>query len=313
MNTSKNTILITGGAGFIGTNLCRLLVSEGYSVRSLDLKDPRTAVAGVEYLRGDIRVEEDLRKAIRGASAVFHFAAIVNVGECQEKPLESYATNFMGTVKVLEAIREEGARAGTIPRVIFAGSSAVYGLSGREGVPIRETDVAANPLSFYANQKQASEDVIRLYREHRGVPAVIFRFFNVYGVGQDPASPYSGVITIFSRLAREGSDLQLHGGGVQTRDFVSVLDVARACSAALKLDHSLCDGKAINLGTGAFVTIAQLGETILRVSKSRGRLVPTPPRPGDVPHSMADVSRAKEVLNWSAQVRLENGLAELLS
>jgi UDP-glucose 4-epimerase len=288
-------------------------MNQGYSVRSLDIKDPRNAVPGVDYLRGDIRVEEDLRKAIEGVSAVYHFAAIVNVGECQEKPVESYATNFMGTVKVLDAVRSEGLRTGAMPRVIFAGSSAVYGLSGREGVPIREADVATRPLSFYANQKQASEDVIRLYREHRGVPGVIFRFFNVYGVGQDPASPYSGVITIFSRLAREGKDLQLHGGGSQTRDFVSVLDVARACSSALNLDPALCDGNAINLGTGAFVTIAKLGETILRVSKSPGRLVSVAPRPGDVPHSMADVTRAREVLNWKAQVQLENGLAELLS
>jgi UDP-glucose 4-epimerase len=312
VNASKNKILVTGGAGFIATHLARRLLDEGYSVRSLDLRDPRNPVEGVEYIRGDVREEDDLRKAVRDVSAVYHFAAIVNVTECQERPLDSYATNFMGTVKVLEAVREEGIRSGQVPRIIFAGSSAVYGLSGREGVPIRETDVASQPLSFYAHQKQASEDVIRLYRQHRGVPSVIFRFFNVYGVGQDPTSPYSGVITIFSRLAREGSDLQLHGGGSQTRDFISVSDLTRACASALKLDQSLCDGQAINLGTGAIVTIAQLGEIILRVAQGRGRLVTVPARPGDVPHSMADVKRAKEILNWNTQIQLEAGLKELL-
>ncbi len=312
MKTGKQTILVTGGAGFIGTHLCRLLVSEGYSVRSLDIKDPRNSVAGVEYIRGDVRVESDLSSAIRDCSAVYHFAAIVNVGECQEKPGQSYETNFMGTVKVLEAIRAEGARSGTTPRMMFAGSSAVYALKGREGVPIKESDISAHPLSYYAHQKQASEDVIRLYHVHQKVPAVIFRFFNVYGVGQDPTSPYSGVITIFARLAKEGRDLQLHGGGSQTRDFVSVKDIARAGLAALNVDASRADGEAINLGTGKSVTIRHLGELILKHSKSSGKLITTPAREGDVPHSMADVTRAREVLSWQAQVQLDAGLAEIL-
>ncbi|MBL7716940.1 MAG: NAD-dependent epimerase/dehydratase family protein [Bdellovibrionales bacterium] len=308
----KSTVLITGGAGFIGTHVARLLTREGISVRSLDLKDPRNAVDGVDYLHGDVRKESDLRKAIQGCSAVYHFAAIVNVGECQEKPGESYATNFMGTIQVLEAIQQEGARTGSMPKIIFAGSSAVYGKAGKKNVPISESDVSDHPLSFYANQKLASEQAIRLYSEHRKVPAVVFRFFNVFGVGQDPTSPYSGVITIFSRLAREGKDLQLHGGGEQTRDFISVIDIARANLAALRLDPKNSDGQGINLGTGKSVTIRELGETILRVSKSRSQLINTPAREGDVPHSLADVKRAKQVLNWESSVDLQKGLAELL-
>ncbi len=312
MKQPQSTVLITGGAGFIGTHLCRLLIQEGYSVRSLDLKDPRTAVAGVEYIRGDVRSPDDLRGAVHGVIAVYHFAAIVNVLECQEKPVESYETNFMGTVKVLEAVCAEGKRAGTMPRVIFAGSSAVYGLNGKQNTPINESEVSTNPLSYYANQKKASEEVIRLFHEHRGVPAVVFRFFNVYGIGQDPKSPYSGVITIFARLAREGKDLQLHGGGVQTRDFISVSDIAQANLAALRLDHSRCDGNAFNLGCGKSITIRQLGESILKVSKSSGSLLDVPAREGDVPHSMANVSRARDILNWSAKIQLEQGLAEIL-
>lgn len=311
-HSKKSTVLITGGAGFIGTHVARLLISEGIAVRSLDLKDPRNPVAGVEYIKGDVRKSADVRSALEGCIAVYHFAAIVNVGECQEKPGESYATNFMGTIEVLEAIRHEGVRTGTLPKIIFAGSSAVYGASGKKGVAIRESDVAAHPLSFYANQKLASEQAIRLYSEHRKVPAVVFRFFNVYGIGQDPTSPYSGVITIFARLAKEGKDLQLHGGGEQTRDFISVLDVARANLAALRLDIQLSDGHGINLGTGKSVTIRELGETILRVSKSPGKLINTPAREGDVPHSLADVKRAKEVLNWETRLELEKGLSEIL-
>lgn len=306
------TVLITGGAGFIGTHLCRLLTQEGYSVRSLDLKDSRSPVAGVDYIRGDVRKENDLAKAIQGVDAVYHFAAIVNVAECQEKPAESYDTNFMGTVRVLEAARQEGLRTGKTPRIIFAGSSAVYGLSGKENQPISEADVAEHPLSFYADQKKASEEVIRLYRQHRGVPAVIFRFFNVYGIGQDPKSPYSGVITIFSRLAREGKDLPLNGGGFQTRDFISVLDIARANLAALRLDASLCDAEAINLGTGKNITIRKLGETILDIAQRGGKVIDAPAREGDVPHSMANVSRARDVLKWNTQVELSHGLKEIV-
>lgn len=312
MTARTGHILVTGGAGFIGTHLCRALREAGKDVRVLDLKDAAQPVAGVEYARGDVRSPDDLAKLVKGASAVYHFAAIVNVAECQEKPVESYQTNFMGTVQVLEAARLESAGRGDPVRVIFAGSSAVYGRKGVEGVAIRESDVADEPLSFYASQKLSSEHVIRIYCENRGVPAVVFRFFNVYGHGQDPTSPYSGVITIFSRLTREGKDLHLHGGGKQTRDFISVTDLVRANVRALDLPDSSCDGRAINLGTGRTITIRELGDLIIRLSRSSSKAIPSAPREGDVPHSRADVARALETLGWKSEIELSQGLGGLL-
>jgi len=308
----KDIVAVTGGAGFIGTHLCKLLIAEGYQVRSLDIRDPRTPVPGVQYLKTDVRDSAALRLGFENVTAVFHFAAIVNVAECQEKPAESYSTNFMGTLHVLEALDAESKRSGAKPRLIFAGSSAVYALNGREGVAIQEADIASEPLSFYAQQKQASEQLVRLYHRHRGIPAVVFRFFNVFGPGQDPKSPYSGVITIFSRLAREGANLPLQGGGSQTRDFISVHDIARANLAALRADITLCDGNAINLGTGRSVTIRYLGELMLRLTRGSGQLQDAPARQGDVPHSLAGIQRATQILKWKPTHSLEQGLEELL-
>lgn len=306
-------IVVTGGSGFIGTHLCRALKREGHDVRVLDLRDAREPVDGVHYVRGDVRDGATVRRELEGADAVYHFAAIVNVAECQDKPHESYRTNFMGTVEVLQAVREEGERTGRMPRVIFAGSSAVYGRNGLEGEPISEEGVAGEPLSFYASQKLASEHAIRMFHEYCGVPAVTFRFFNVYGYGQDPKSPYSGVITIFSRLAHEGRDLPLNDGGFQTRDFVSVHDLVRANLKALELPADQCDGRAINLGTGRTVTIRQLGATILEAAGGEGDLITAPARPGDVPHSRADISRARDLLGWEPEVSLEAGIRDLIN
>ena len=306
-------ILVTGGAGFIGTHLCRRLVSSGHDVQVLDIADPKSAVEKVTYARGDVRNVADLKRAIEGVDAIYHFAAMVSVPLCQERPIESMETNLMATTNVLESIRQESARRHKSVRLIFAGSSVVYGDLGQQGKPTREDGQLAWPISFYGAQKLSSEHAIRLYHQTYGIPAVVFRFFNVFGPGQDPKSPYSGVISIFSAAAKEARALRLNGGGTLTRDFVSVHDVARANAMALSLPEDKCDGRAMNLGTGRSVTIRELANTMIEVSGTTATTDDAPFRNGDVMHSQADITRAKEVLGWTPEVSLSTGVTELLS
>lgn len=305
-------LLVTGGAGFIGTHLCRALVKAGHRVSVLDLAKPTTVVEGVKYVQGDIRNSRDMANAIEGVDAVFHFAAVVSVQLCQEQPVEGYKTNVLGTCEVLEAIRNEMNRTGKKIRIIFSGSSVVYGDVGAEGTSIQESTTAPKPLSFYGAQKLASEHAIRLYFETYGIPGVIFRFFNVYGPGQDPRSPYSGVISIFASRVAQGQALRLNGAGKQTRDFFSVYDVCRAGVLALEAPLESCDAVPINLGSSQSITVRQLAETMLEVSGKRVDLIDAPWREGDIMHSRANIERAARVLKWKPSVDLRTGLAEIL-
>lgn len=304
-------ILVTGGAGFIGTHLCRKLQGQGLRVLSLDLREPAVPVPGVKYVRGDVRNPAAVEPCVQGAGAVFHLAATVSVPVCQRDPAESYSHNLTGTLVVLEAIRKAGVAAGRAPGIVFSSSAALYGNSGNDGHALREAEVAGSFLSFYAAQKHASEKAIELYSTFYGIPATIFRFFNVFGPGQDPSSPYSGVITVLMRLAREGKALPMNGGGGQTRDFVSVHDIAAACAATLAVPFGSWSAEPMNLGSGKSITIRQLGEMISRRHGGKPRLVDAPAREGDVLHSEADISRARERLGFAPSISLEEGLAEL--
>jgi UDP-glucose 4-epimerase len=302
-----NQVLVTGGAGFIGTHLCRALIQSGRSVRVLDLKgheDLAQAVQGVDYQKGDVRDAQAVQKAVQGVNAVYHLAAIASVPLCQEQPYESTQTNLASTALVMENLKP-----GT--RFVFAGSSAVYGDSGQEGESLSEDRPIENLASFYAAQKFGSETLIQQFQKSHGIPSVVFRFFNVYGPGQDPKSPYTGVITAFSEAIRAGRSLRLNGGGVQTRDFVSVHDIVKALILAIEIPAEACDAQPINLGTGQSVTIRKLAETMKAVSNSQVPLEDAPWREGDVRHSTAKIGRAFEKLGWKPSVLLEAGLREL--
>jgi UDP-glucose 4-epimerase len=301
-----NQVLVTGGAGFIGTHLCRVLVQRGRKVHVLDLKDPATTVAGVDYLKGDVRNVDTVKKAVQGVDAVFHLAAIASVPHCQEQPFESTQTNLVSTALLMENLKP-----GT--RFVFAGSSAVYGDSGKEGESFSEDRPIENLASFYAAQKFGSETLIQQFKKSRGIPATVFRFFNVYGPGQSPKSPYTGVITTFYESIKAGRPLLLNGGGVQTRDFISVHDIVRALNLAIEVPAEVCDAQPINLGTGQSVTIRKLAETMKDVSHSQVTLQDAPWREGDVCHSTAKISRAFEKLGWKPSISLEKGLKELLN
>lgn len=308
------SVLVTGGAGFIGTHLCRALVRDGYSVTVLDLVSPRAPVLGVQYLQGDVSSAADVRSSLSDPAigAVFHFAAVSSVPVCEDDPVRSYRTNLMGTATLLEEIRQVKKSTGRDLRVVFSGSSAVYGALGESGNPLEESLSVPFPLSNYGIQKLAAERLFRSFHLTAGIQAIVFRFFNVYGPGQDPSSPYTGVITAFSSRLESKQPIQLHGGGLQTRDFISVQDVVGACLNALLLPAPSCDGQPINLGSGRRITIRDLAQLMIQITGCDVPLYVTESRTGDVAHSLGNISRAQSLLGWMPQVGLEVGLKSVL-
>ncbi|MCC7440253.1 MAG: NAD-dependent epimerase/dehydratase family protein [Bdellovibrionales bacterium] len=304
--------LVTGGSGFIGTHLCRRLAAEGHEVVVLDLRDPETRISGVDYVIGDVRKPADLDRTIPGVHTVFHLAAIVSIPLCQQDPYGSYETNLMGTLRVIEAVRRESERQGRKVRHVFASSAATYGYLGDDGRFLREDQTADPPISFYGAQKLGSEHAIRQSRITYGIPSVIFRFFNVFGPGQDPKSPYSGVITLFTTRLRDKQPLTVFGDGEQTRDFISVHDLVDALCAVPALPEASCDGSPINLGRQRKLTVNALGSLMMKVTGTEVPVERQPPREGDILHSCASIERARAVLGWEPRVSLETGLAELL-
>lgn len=304
-------ILVTGGSGFIGTHLCRFLASQGCQVRVLDISTPVHGVSNVEYQEGNVCNAQDVTFAMRGVEAVFHLAALVSVPLCDKYPVESYRTNVLGTSLVLEKIREQSLQLKKPIRLVFSSSSAVYGDRGLNCEPMIEKEATLWPCSLYAAQKLASEQAIRIFYAQHKVPSVVFRFFNVFGPGQNPNSPYSGVLSIFSNRIVNSLPLEVDGGGVQTRDFVFVTDIAKACVSSLLLPDSQCNAEAINLGTGSSISIRNLALTMMRITKSNLPLKETPPRLGDVLHSCANIERARNLMNWIPTTSLKAGLTFL--
>ncbi len=229
-------ILITGGAGFIGSHLSDALLANGYAVRVLDdlstgkrsnlqLQHPK-----LQLIEGDVADAALVAQAAAGCQAVVHLAAVASVQASVEDPVKTHQSNFIGTLNVCEAMRLAGIR-----RVLFASSAAVYGNNG-EGESISEETPKA-PLTPYAVDKLASEHYLDFYRRQHGLEPVVFRFFNIFGPRQDPSSPYSGVISIFSERALSGQPITVFGDGEQTRDFVYVGDLVSVMLQALTLDQ----------------------------------------------------------------------------
>lgn len=302
-------ILVTGGAGFIGSNLVDALLAGGARVRVLD--DLSTGKrsnlpldhARLEFVVGDVGNADCVGAAVRGCRAVVHLAAVASVQASVQDPLGTHRSNLIGTLNVCEAMREAGVR-----RVLFASSAAVYGNNG-EGQAVDEETPKA-PLTPYAADKLASEHYLDFYRRQHGLEPAIFRFFNIYGPRQDPSSPYSGVISIFTERARQGLPITVYGDGEQTRDFVYVGDLVGLLLQALETD-SVPPG-AVNVGLGRTTTLNRL---LGHIGELLGSLPPVhnaPARPGDIRHSRASVERLLSRYAMPAPVGMQEGLGRLM-
>lgn len=294
-------VLITGGAGFIGSHAATLLTEKGASVCVFDslVSGKRERVpARANFIQGDIRDRAALDAAMKGVTHVVHLAALVSVPESVRHPAETFAVNVEGTQNVFAAAHAAGVR-----QVVYASSAAVYGDAPE--LPKRE-DMALAPQSPYAESKVQNEsDAVRMAA--KGFSLMGLRFFNVYGPGQSADHAYASVVPRFIKEARAGQPLPLTGDGSQTRDFIHVSDVARAIAAALESDaNGVC-----NIASGDATRISELIDLIRAAYPVEVQVLP--PRPGDILHSVADISRAKEVLHWSPTVSFPDGIRELLS
>ncbi|MFJ4155319.1 NAD-dependent epimerase/dehydratase family protein [Pseudomonas sp. NPDC089752] len=302
-------ILITGGAGFIGSHLCDALLAKGYAVRVLDdlstgkrdnlqLGNPR-----LELIEGDVADAALVQRAAAGCSAVVHLAAVASVQASVEDPVKTHQSNFIGTLNVCEAMRVHGVR-----RVLFASSAAVYGNNG-EGQSIAE-DTPKAPLTPYAVDKLASEQYLDFYRRQHGLEPVVFRFFNIFGPRQDPSSPYSGVISIFSERATQGLPITVFGDGEQTRDFLYVGDLVQVMVQAL--EQPQVEEGAVNIGLNQATSLNQLLKALETVVGSLPAISYGEARSGDIRHSRADNQRLLARFDFPQPTSMVDGLARLL-
>ena len=300
---SGKLVLVTGGAGFIGSTIARALIAEGTPVRVFD-----SLIAGfrevvppeAEFQLGDLRDPAAVAKACEGVDVVFHQAALRSVAKSVDEPLITEECNVMGTLNLLNAAEQAGVR-----RIVYAASSSAYG-EGIEGLN-RETD-AVNPLSPYAVSKLAAEYYCRLWTDLKGLSTVCLRYFNVFGPGQHPESKYAALFPglIAPMSARRPPEIQWDGE--QTRDFVFVADVARANLLAAAADGRV-DGQVINIGSGLAKSVNEVLSTISKVMDLWIDPVHTPKRKGDVRSTLADVSRAKDLLGWEAEADWDEAVA----
>lgn len=295
-------VLVTGGAGFIGSHLVRALLERGDRVRVVDDfstgRESNLEGLPVDVVRGDVRDASAVALAVDGCEAVLHEAAEVSVPRSVEDPERARSINAGGTRVVLDACRAAG-----VVRFVQASSCAVYGASERE----RQSEAdPPSPQSPYAASKLEAE-VLALEATRRGLVAVSLRYFNVYGARQDPGSAYAAVVAAFASALREGRQPVVHGDGHQTRDFVHVDDVVRANLLALDAPV-LAAERPVNVGTGRAISVLELGRVMGDVLGRPFAPPHLPERAGDLRRSLADTRRAHEVLGFDAGVTLEEGL-----
>ena len=302
-------ILITGGAGFIGSHLVDALLAEGYAVRVLDdlstgkrsnlpLENPR-----LELIEGDVADAALMARVASGCQAVVHLAAVASVQASVDDPVRTHQSNFIGTLNLCEAMRLAG-----VKRVLFASSAAVYGNNG-EGEAVSE-DTPKAPLTPYASDKLASEYYLDFYRREHGLEPVVFRFFNIYGPRQDPSSPYSGVISIFCERALGGQPITVFGDGEQTRDFFYVADLVTLLLQGLR--QETVQAGPVNVGLNQTTSLNQLLAGLGAVLGGLPAVSHGPARAGDIRHSRADNALLLERFELGAVTPLEEGLRRLL-
>lgn len=298
--------LVTGGAGFIGSNLARLLLDEGrevviYDNLSSGYRQNAAELVQARFVQGDVRDANGLTEAMQGTDTVFHLAASVGNTRSIERPIDDAEINVIGTLRVLEAARALGVR-----KIVFSSSAGIFG--ELKHLPIRE-DHPVEPDSPYGASKLAAEKMCLAYAKLYELEAICLRYFNVYGVNQR-YDAYGNVIPIFAHRMLRGETITIFGDGEQTRDFINVRDVAR-----VNLQASEVSGVsgAFNVASGTTITINRLVELMSEVGEVHSSVDYGPPRKGDVRHSRADISAAHEAFGFVPTVELEDGLAEYMA
>jgi UDP-glucose 4-epimerase len=296
-------IMVTGGAGFIGSNLAVALIENGHEVVVIDdlssgyKKNLQPVMDSIDFIKGSVIDKKLLEKSMRKVDAIFHTAAVASVQRSIDQPAYCHEINVVGTINVLEAARRNHAK-----KVVFSSSAAVYG--DRPDLPKKETSIP-DPRSPYAADKLACEYYMKLYHDLFGIQTLSFRYFNVFGENQDPTSEYAAVIPLFIRSMLEGKAPVILGDGTQTRDFTYILDLVNGMQKAL--DHDL-DGSVVNLATGKKASLLDLISSlnsILRtdISPKFGKR-----RKGDIHESYSDITRARKMFGYSPEYSFETGL-----
>lgn len=298
-------VLVTGGAGFIGSHLAAHLLEQGCDVRVLDnfatgrRSNVATLAGDLELVEGDIQSYERVNNAVSGCEVVLHQAALPSVPRSIQDPLTSNATNVIGTLNVLLAARDHGVR-----RVVLASSSSVYG-SGT-GASAKREEQPALPISPYATAKLAGEGYARSFYEVYGLETVTLRYFNVFGPRQDPTSQYAAVVPSFINALIAGRAPLIFGDGEQSRDFTYVANVVEA--NMLAIDAPKAAGRLYNVACGEQVTLNRLMSELRELLASDAEPAFAAPRPGDIKHSLADLSLARDELGYEPTVPLREGL-----
>jgi UDP-glucose 4-epimerase len=296
-------ILITGGAGFIGSHLAKGWLARGANVTILDnLRTGRAEnLSGLDckFVQGSVEDAALVAELCRGVDYVHHLAALVSVPESMENPVLTESINVIGTLNVLRGAREAGVR-----KVVLSSTSAVYGLADR--LIHRETDLP-EPLSPYAITKLAAEHYLSLFSRAYGLPTVALRYFNVYGPRQDPKSPYAAAVAIFSEKAKAGLPLKIYGDGEQTRDFVFVGDLVAANILAAEKATGL-----YNVACGGRITVNDLAREIVAIAGSPSTIEYAPERAGDVKHSRGSNEKL-QALGWAPTMQLTDGLRQTMA
>lgn len=290
-------ILVTGGSGFIGTHLVRELVKAKEGTFVLDRVKGRER--GATYIQGDITREQDVMKACKDIDLIVHLAAQTDVGYSIKHPREDAETNIKGTELLLRHF--EGRR------FIYVSSAAIYGKPAE--LPLTE-ETLPGPISPYGISKLAGERYTEEIANLRGFEYVNLRLFNVYGAGQDPTNPYSGVISRFSGMAARGEPLTIYGDGRQTRDFIYIRNVIRALVLAMQVKKA--KNKTMNIASGNPITINELAEIVIELTGNKSKIKHLEEREGDIKYSFADITKAKGLLGWRPEVGLREGIAEML-
>lgn len=298
-------ILVTGGAGFIGSHIARSLAENGERVRVLDnlssgRSDNLAGIAGeIEVIEGDLRDAEVVARAVDGCEVVYHQAAVPSVPRSVADPRTSLDAGITGTLNVLLAARDRGAR-----RVVFASSSSIY---GDTPVMPKQEDMTPKPLSPYAISKLSAEQLCGVFTRLYGLETVALRYFNVFGPNQDPASEYAAVIPKFIAAVAAGERPTIFGDGEQSRDFTYIANVVDANLRAAEVPEA--SGRVFNIASGRAITVNRMLALVGELLDKPAEADYTDPRPGDIRDSLADISAARDVLGYDPEVSFEDGMA----